>query len=453
MPRLSRLAASTGCVAALTIAPFVPAALHAAGADDSLAATTQTPWNPARPMASRRPWEQAVNFPGRIVSLPFEAIGSATQRTLTWVEDHELIRLRPITAPGEPVRHTRVVTFNAPHLGDRAGIGAGFILRTPTSSDRMPTASLRYAATFHRYNSTEVGLSRGPFGLVYGYDWRPQMQFFGIGRHTSDAVATDYAFQQESVRAMATFARRDSAERNSPPAELRLWAGPRSAVTSRGREPGRASYETLFPDLAATTLGVREDHFLWGGGITLDSRRGTPHWSHGGRLRVDAERMSPPFRALALRSGDTDVATSTRVVADAEAGFSLFRDPRTLRLRVRLTDLTIDRRPERFLFADLSRLGGHDGLRGFTPGRFVDRDALLTRAMWVFPLSRLFEADVHGEWGAVYHDVWREANLATLEHSFGFAFRGRTADSPHGSIGMDFSREGFRINYAWGGVE
>jgi hypothetical protein len=453
VPRLSRLAASTGLAAALTITPFLPSALHAADADDSLAATTAVPWNPPGAMASRRPWEQVVNFPGRVVSLPFEAVGAATQRTLTWVEDHELIRLRPITAPGEPVRHTRILTFNAPHLGDRAGIGAGFILRTPTRDDRIPTASLRYAATFNRYNSTQVAFSRGPFALAYGYDWRPQMQFFGIGRHTSDAVTTDYAFQQEYVRAMATFARRDSSERNSPPAELRLWAGPRSAVTSRGREPGRASYEALFPELGAATLGVREDHFVWGGGITLDNRRGAPHWSHGGRLRVDAERMSPPIQALALRSADTDVATATRVIAEAEGGFSFRRDPRTLRFRVRVSDLTIDRHPERFLFADLSRLGGHEGLAGFTPGRFMDRDALLTRAMYVFPLSRLFEADVHGEWGAVYHDVWREASFASLEHSFGFAFRGRTAQSPHGSIGLDFSRDGFRINYAWGGVE
>jgi hypothetical protein len=83
----------------------------------------------------------------------------------------------------------------------------------------------------------------------------------------------------------------------------------------------------------------------------------------------------------------------------------------------------------------------------------MGRDALLTRAMYVFPLSRLFEADLHGEWGAVYHDVWHDASLGSLEHSFGFALRGRAQDSVHGSVGLDFSRDGFRVNYAWGGVE
>ena len=453
MPRHARLTAWTGVAAALTVVPLLPAPSHATEAIDSLAATTAVPWNPAHAMASRRPWEQAINFPGRVVSLPLEAVGGATDRLLTWVEDHGLIRLRPITAPGEPVRHTRIVTFSAPHLGDRAGVGAGFILRTPTTNDRSPTASLRYAATLHFYNSTQIGLTSGPFALQYGYDWRPQMQFYGIGRTTTNDVVSDYAFQQEYVRAMATFALKDSAVRNSPPAELRLWAGPRSAVTRRGREGGRASYEVLFPEFAPSTLDVREDQFLWGGGVTLDNRRGRPHWTHGGRLRIDAERMSPPVRALALHSAQDVGATSTRVVAEAEGGVSFFRDPRTLRFRVKVNDLTIDRNADRFLFADLSRLGGREGLGGFTPGRFIDRDALLTRVLYVFPLSRLFEADVHGEWGSVYHDVWREASLGSLEHSFGFAFRGRTQDSPHGSIGLDFSREGFRVNYAWGGVE
>ena len=163
--------------------------------------------------------------------------------------------------------------------------------------------------------------------------------------------------------------------------------------------------------------------------------------------------MSPPIRALALHSASDAGATSTRLVADAEGGFSFLRDPRTLRLRVRVTDLTIDHNADRFLFADDSRLGGREGLAGFTPGRFVDRDALLGRVTYVFPLSRLFEADVHGEWGSVYHDVWHEARLGSLEHSFGFAFRGRSQSSVHGSIGLDFCREGLRVNYAWGGVE
>ena len=455
MPRLRQLTGWTGLAAALTIFFIVaPAVTHAAESEDSLAATNAVPWNPAHPMAARRPWEQAINFPGRVVSLPLAGLGAATRKTLTWVEDHEIVRFQPITAPSaEGVKPARVLTFNAPHLGDRAGLGAGFIVRTPTSTAKLPTASLRYAATVNFYNSTQAALSRGPFSLQYGYDWRPQMQFFGIGRGTTNDVTSDYAFQDEYVRAMATFALSDSATRNSPPAELRLWAGPRSAVTRHGRESGRASYEVLYPELAPATLNVREDHFVWGGGFTLDSRRGSPHWAHGGRLRLDAERMSPPIRVLALHSASDVGATSTRLVADAEGGFSFLRDPRTLRLRVRVTDLTIDHGADRFLFADYSRLGGREGLAGFTPGRFVDRDALLARATYVFPLSRLLEADVHGEWGSVYHDLWHEARLGSLEHSFGFAFRGRSQSSAHGSIGLDFSREGFRVNYAWGGVE
>lgn len=459
MPRSQRHPGRAGLALALIVFPSIGAAGAASAAipDDSLATTTAAPWNPPHALAARRPWERALDFPGRVVSLPFVVVGAGVHRTLEWIEDRHLVALRPITAPPDgSVRPVRQVTFNAPHLGDRAGVGGGVILRTPATTARAPALSVRYAATVHDYNSTAVTASRGPFSLQYGYDWRPQMQFFGLGPGSSDAVATDYAAQDEFVRAAATFTLpRDSshAQPPSPPVELRVWAGPRAEVMRRGREIGRASYETVFPDLGAATLDRRVENFVWGGGVTLDSRAGTPHWSRGGRVRVDVERMDEPIHALALHAAGGDMPSATRLVADAEGGISFFRDPRTLRLRVRVADLTLDRHPERFLISDLSRLGGREGLAGFTPGRFVDRDALLGKAMYVFPLSRLFEMDLHGEWGAVYHDVWRDATFGSLEHSYGFAFRGRSDTGPHGSIGLDFSREGARINYAWGGVE
>jgi len=459
MPRTQRLFGLTGLALALIVSSPVGtgAVARAATSEDSLAATTAAPWNPPHALAARRPWEQAINFPGRVVSLPFVVVGAGMRTALDWIEDHHVVALRPITAPPDAsVQPVRQVTFNAPHLGDRAGVGGGVILRTPATSVRAPALGLRYAATVHDYNSTLVTASHGPLSLAYGYDWRPQMQFFGLGREATDDHASDYASQDEFVRAQATFTfPRDSSRSRppSPPVELRAWAGPRFAVMRRGREGGRASYEVLFPDVAATTLDRPVENFVWGGGVTLDSRAGKPHWSHGGRVRVDVERMDAPIHAIALHSASGDVATSTRLVADAEGGVSFLRDPRTLRLRVRLSDLTLDRAPDRFLVSDLARLGGREGLAGFTPGRFVDRDALLTRATYLFPLSRMIEMDLHAEWGSVYHDVWREATLGSFEHSFGFAFRGRSDTAPHGSIGLDFSREGARINYAWGGIE
>ena len=38
--------------------------------DDDLGPTTAVPWNPEKPVPRQEPWEAALRFPGRIVSLP-----------------------------------------------------------------------------------------------------------------------------------------------------------------------------------------------------------------------------------------------------------------------------------------------------------------------------------------------------------------------------------------------
>jgi hypothetical protein len=105
------------------------------------------------------------------------------------------------------------------------------------------------------------------------------------------------------------------------------------------------------------------------------------------------------------------------------------------------------------LASDLSMLGGHAGLGGYSAGRFHDMDLLLTRVAWIFPLQRRFEMDLHSEWGAVYPDLWNDAKLATLHHSYGLALRLRDDRGPRASVGFDFSREAIRLRFSLGGVE
>ena len=118
------------------------------------------------------------------------------------------------------------------------------------------------------------------------------------------------------------------------------------------------------------------------------------------------------------------------------------RDPRTFRLRVRLNDIDAGRNAGQMLPSDLSRLGGRDGLSGYGPGRFHDLDLLVARLMYVFPLARLAEAELHTELGAVYADVWHDVKPNTLKNSVGISLRGRSDGSPHGELGIDFSPDG-----------
>lgn len=414
---------------------------------DSLAASTDAPWNPPRALGPREPWEQAVLLPGRIVSLPLVGLGAATREATSWLEEQGLI---PIGPQAPRVRRPRPISLHVPSIGDGAGAGAAVELRNP-GRGLVPTAAVRYTGTFRLYNSTLVSLSKGPALLQYGYDWRPRDPIYGVGLGSSQDSVANFALQDEFVRGSLSRTWADSG--HAPILSVQLWGGPRSRVTRTGRDDTRPSYEALFPELAATTLDRRVEHLNYGAGLSSDFRQGRPHWNRGGFVRLLAERFADPVQALALHSGQASGATFDRYTIEAETAFSFLRDSRTLRLYARMIDDHIENHPERFLFSDLARLGGRDGLLGYSPGRFRDLDGLVTHAAYIFPLTRLFEFDVHSEWGAVYSDVWREAALRTLKSSYGFTLRLRTDMRMIGAIGLDASREGVRVRYALGDVE
>jgi hypothetical protein len=126
---------------------------------------------------------------------------------------------------------------------------------------------------------------------------------------------------------------------------------------------------------------------------------------------------------------------------------------RTVRFQARVIDQQVNSHPERFLTSDLSMLGGRQGLAGFDQDRFEDLDLAAFRTSYIFPIARRLELDLHSDWGGVYRDVWKDATFGSVHSSFGIAMRGVYALGPIASIGLDFSREGMRVNYTVGGVE
>ena len=414
-----------------------------------LRATSAPPWNPPHAMARREAWEQVVLMPGRVVSLPLSGLGYVTRATILHFEDSGLMPIAPRTGQARP---RRMLALQLPGLGDRTGLGGAAELRSPSAS-RLPQLSARYAATLFGYNSTLLGASLGPITLQYGYDWRPQDQFYGVGTSTSPDSLADFGAQDEFARGAFHWGSSPDSASAHPRLSIAAWGGPRSLVTRTGRDTKEVSYDARFPTLGAATLDRRVEHLVYGGSVSTDWRSGRPHWSHGGRLMLGVERYDAPIQALALHSARFDGAQFTRYSVQTEGAISFMRDPRTIRLMVRLTDQRVGSGLDHFLISDMARLGGRDGLAGFAPGRFHDLDLLHTRLMYVFPLARLFELEVHSEWGAVYHDVWTDATLGTLKQSAGLSLRFRNDTAPRGSLGFDVSSEGARIRYALGGVE
>lgn len=428
-----------------------PAGLaHAAPArSDSLAASVDVPWNPPRPMSRRTGWEQVVLLPGRIISLPLSGLGYVTDQLLTGLGDKFSGAVVGAKGKREPT-----LLMATPKLGDRSGLGAAVEVRKRLlSGARGSTLSARYAATVKNYNRTLVTWSGQPAALQYGYDWRPQERFYGVGNESPESGISDYALQSEFVRGSLRWESSPDRDRVRPRTLLSISAGPSNRVTRTGRESGTVSFDTRFPSWGVAILDRRIEHFVYGASLSTDYRAGSPHWSHGWRALLAAERFDVPIGALALRSGSAEGAQFTRYQAQAEAGFSFMRDPRTVRLMVRITDLEVSSDPARLLISDLSTLGGQSGLGGYSPGRFRDQDLVLARLDYVFPLQRRFEMNLHSEWGEVCPDLWTDAKLTTLHNSFGFALRVRDDRAPRASVGLDFSREETRLRFAFGGIE
>jgi hypothetical protein len=429
-------------------APASSSAGESAKADGGgeFAPTSEVPWNPPEKVHAAETWETVLRTPGRLLSLPLVAVGGLTRPALLMVQETDLI---PRVMYVLQFRQRGLVLTPA-SLGDRTGLGAtvGFALPMPN-----PHIHAGFSASARKYNSTGVGVSGGPFKLDYAYGWRPQELFFGFGLNSSLDQRSTFASQSEFVQFAATFPqpRRD---RKPASAHLSGWVGPRSLVVRQGRsrEEEIPSFEQPFPDLAPM-LDHRVEHLTYGGRAELDRRAGGPHWSHGHRVAFQVDRFDRPIEALALHSGRAEGAEFTRMRLEAEIARSFSRDPRTLRLSFAAVDQRLSKGSRPMGLPDFVTLGGSAGLGGFEAGRFHDLDLLELELMYIFPLLKFLEFDLHAEAGGVYSDIEHDARLDSLKGSYGFAFRPRLPTGPLGAIGLDWSAERARFRFSLGGVE
>ena len=419
-------------------------AAPSASADSTtdLRPTSSVPWNPPRAVSNHETWEQVLNAPLTLVSLPFRALGALTEAGLLRVQEDRLV---PRVQYGIAVTRKSGINLGPADLGVRPGFGAALTYAPPRSRGWL-RASL--AGTFRRYHGERVELGPRWLFASYGHDWRPQEPFYGIGAQARESDVSNYAMRADQAELQARLRAGSRVRR-----EVGAWIGARQSVLRSGREAGRPTLETTFPQVAAGTLEIPQYHWIVGARAALDTRSGRPHWSRGWRLEAGAERFAPQQGGIRVFSGDDDSPGFRRFTLAGQVGWSFMRDPRTLRLSGRVVDVEpFDqaRPPAPF---DLPHLGSSAGLAGFEPGRFHGLDLLLVKLDYIFPLVEYAELELSAEVGAVSGDVWRETRVDRLERSYGVLIRPRTHRVPLGAFGVCWSREGARVRYSLGGVE
>lgn len=407
---------------------------------------TAPPWNPPGAVSGHETWEQVLRFPGRFVSFPLSLVGGTSEYSLLFIEDQSVI---PRTIALFAIAPRLGLVVGAPDLGARTGFG----LRVGMFPPYMRRWLLfDVSATTAHYHQGRVSVGKGSASLDYRYDWRPNELFFGLGPDASADDESAYALQTEQWRAELKWPPRESRIARLP-FEIAGWGGHRDAVLRAGRDPKEPTFDAVFPALAATRLDRGIAHLVYGGRLMLDRRHGTPHWGAGYRLAGSVERFDKPVEALALRRPEPAGTQFTQYTIEAATAFSFMRDPRTVRFEVRAVGTEITSGAERMLFYDLPRLGGSAGLSGFETGRFHDLDMVLGKVSYIYPLQQHFEFDIHVEAGGVYQDMQNDLTWNSLSTSYGVALRARTAFSPLGYLGLDWSREAVRLRFSFGGVE
>ena len=446
-----RAAAVAACLTVVAIGPAhaqepsVPNPVPIAVADSSgdLAPTSAVPWNPPRAVSAHEPWEQAINAPLTLVSLPIKALGALSEAGLLRVqEEHQIPRVQHSLA----VTARSGIILGVGGIEDGSGLG-GAVRFTPPRTHGWVRGAL--AGTFRHYHRGIVELGPSWLTASYVHDWRPEESFYGIGADAAEGDASDYALQAERIGLRLRLARRTGTRW---PRELEAWVGERRSVLRPGKASDRPSVEDVFPSTSAT-LDVPQIYRMAGVRVALDTRTGRPHWSRGWRLEAQAEDFGTVNGDGLVFDGENDSPGFRRYSLAGQVGWSFMRDPRTLRLIARVVDIQPRDASRPPLLNDLSRLGGGAGLGAFEPGRFHDLDLLLVKFAYIFPLVEYGELEISTDIGAVSGDVWNTTRIDQLERTYSVILRPRSHRAPLGSIGVSWGREGARVRMSLGGVE
>src|SRR5262245_48579802 len=208
--------------------PVAPSADSARTASADLGPTSAPPWNPPAALSAVKPWESVLQLPGRVVTMPIAALGRVTRGSLLFIEGNNLVPRVIAVFAASP----RIGIYAIPaSLGDHTGTGVALEVRPPPL--RGIIGGELSASTQH-YHRTRIQLALGPLGAAYLYEWRSRDQFFGIGPDSKQDSLSEFAVQDQSIRANLTFPVQKP-KQPPPRAQTSVYFGPRELVMRHGR--------------------------------------------------------------------------------------------------------------------------------------------------------------------------------------------------------------------------
>jgi len=271
-------------------------------------------------------------------------------------------------------------------------------------------------------------LSVDTFVDVYmKYERSPQMEYYGLGAHSSKEDRTRYQLNTASVDARAGY--RFTRALN---AGIDLgYGGVHTGPVSGGDVP---SIETKFDRTTAPGLFDDTSFASWGAFAGFDTRDLSRGPRSGGFYGIEFDRYL-----------DMDAGTYThrQLELDGQQFLPYFNQQRVVALFVKARFAYTGRDDRVVPFYLLPQLGGNFDLRGFNPYRFADSNAFMAAVEHRWYAFSGLEMALFLDAGKTVPEKGR-INFSELNYSGGIGLRARVRGAVVLRMDVARSREGFR---------
>lgn len=377
----------------------------------------------------KKAWEKVISFPGALIYLPVELTFELVKASIGLVDESKVIPKTHDLLTSDDGRRGVLPTYASQMGGGIKAFQKGWL--SPDSKLILSlTAGLRqrqrYQLQFKRVSLFGNTLSSG---FTVRYQFLSDESFFGIGPDSREGDESNFAHQQATAEAL--FGTK-LGERISLDAIFGLDLND----IEEGKDKSLDSTTDLFNrrSLPGLEEGVSVGRLQIGVTYGSKNRPGNP--SKGSEFSLTAG----VFEDLG-----SDEFGFWKFKADLRQYIHLFYD-RSLALRV-AGEVTQPFPGREIPFYYLSELGRGETIRGFSRGRFRDRDMVLASLEYRYPIRRTIDAMLLVDVGQVAEDMFDDLSTNDFEVGYGGGIRLWGAEGLISSFVIGKSGGGFRLYF------
>ena len=379
------------------------------------------------PRDHERGWETALRTPFRVVFFPLRLVATGIETGV----GHFGPRFLDPKTPHAPKRGLSVGPSIAMGTGTDIRLGPAFTWKGIPTANTQLRATATLSLQDHRHVKFRQSLlSPRPVSVrvAADYDYKPTRRFYGIG---NDALKTNlgyYLLESTIAEAALVFG-------SSPLRQVRAVLGYSSMSPRRGynRSP---LLEDVFPLSSVPYSRIGTDELLYGVTADLASLNDVRDPSSGAHGRIELRRV------VGVRSIDPDYS---QWWVEGRTYVPAFVKHRVLALRGVYTGVKPRGGATTALpFYRLPRSDGDTHFAGYNSGRFRDRQLILARAEYRWPIVRRLNALALFEMGEVAPNS-SSFRLRSTHNSYGGGLRLGLSDESAFRLEMAQSVEGFHM--------